>query len=82
MVLLSGGIDIALATAEEILKYAEGEFEKAVKTGDLVLYRNAVDKAFLSMIVVVNSSLILQHPFQHFSPSKPPLGLGIVSTIG
>jgi len=46
--LLSDSVDIALATAEE-------KFEKAVKTGDLVLYRNAVDKAFISMIAPVNS---------------------------
>lgn len=46
---------IEMATAEEILKYAEEEFEKAVKTGNAMLYRNAVDKAFLSMIAVVNS---------------------------
>ena len=50
-----GSVDTALATAEEILKYAEEEFEKAIKTGDVLLYRNAVDKASLSMIVVVNS---------------------------
>ncbi len=50
-----GSIDVALATAEEILKYAEEEFEKAIKTGDFMLYRNAVDKAFLSMVVAVNS---------------------------
>jgi len=52
---LSDSVDVALATAEEILKYAKEEFEKAVKTGDLVFYRNAVDKAFLSMILAVNS---------------------------
>jgi len=52
---LVGSIDVALATAEEILKYAEEEFEKAIKTGDFMLYRNAVDKAFLSMVVAVNS---------------------------
>ena len=50
-----GSVDTALATAEEILKYAEEEFEKAIKTGDVLLYRNAVDRAFLSMIVAVNS---------------------------
>jgi len=50
-----GNVDVALATAEEILKYAEEEFEKAIKTKDAMLYRNAVDKAFLSMIVAVNS---------------------------
>ena len=50
-----GSVDAALATAEEILEYAEEEFERAVKTRDAVLYRNAVDKAFLSLIVAVNS---------------------------
>jgi uncharacterized protein (UPF0332 family) len=53
--LSEANVDVALATAEEILKYAEEEFEKAIKTGDVMLYRNAVDKAFLSMIVAVNS---------------------------
>ncbi|MBS7612533.1 HEPN domain-containing protein [Candidatus Bathyarchaeota archaeon] len=48
-------IDVSLVTAEEVLKYAEEEFEKAVKTKDIVLYRDAVDKAFLSMVVAVNS---------------------------
>jgi len=48
-------VDVSLATVEEILRYAEEEFEKAVKTRDIMLYRNAVDKAFLSMIVAVNS---------------------------
>ena len=50
-------IDSGLASAEEILGYAENEFEKAIKTKDMLLYRNAVDKAFLSMIVAVNSYL-------------------------
>jgi len=50
-------IDSGLASAEEILGYAEEEFEKALKTKDMLLYRNAVDKAFLSMIVAVNSYL-------------------------
>ncbi|MEM3506939.1 MAG: hypothetical protein QXT31_04750 [Candidatus Bathyarchaeia archaeon] len=48
-------VDSALLTAEEILNYAEEEFEKAMKTNDMLLYRNAVDKAFLSMIIAVNS---------------------------
>jgi uncharacterized protein (UPF0332 family) len=42
-------------TAEEILKYAEEEFERAIKMRDMSLYRNSVDKAFLSMIIAVNS---------------------------
>lgn len=49
-----GGFDSSLATAEEILNYAEEEFEKSLITKDMLLYRNAVDKAFLSMIVAVN----------------------------
>jgi HEPN domain-containing protein len=48
-------VDSALLTAEEILNYAEEEFEKAMKTKDMLLYRNAVDKAFLSVIIAVNS---------------------------
>ncbi|MEM2168617.1 MAG: hypothetical protein QW186_02285 [Candidatus Bathyarchaeia archaeon] len=50
-----GSIDISLATAEEILSYTEEEFQRALKTGDMLLYRNAADKAFLSMVVAVNS---------------------------
>ncbi len=50
-----GVVDSSLVTAEEILNYAEEEFEKAMKTKDMLLYRNALDKAFLSMIVSVNS---------------------------
>ncbi|MEM0241402.1 MAG: hypothetical protein QXK88_07315 [Desulfurococcaceae archaeon] len=44
-----GSIDISLATAEEILSCAKEEFRRALKTGDVLLYRNTVDKAFLSM---------------------------------
>ncbi|MGQ9468735.1 MAG: PaREP1 family protein [Nitrososphaerales archaeon] len=49
------GLDSSLVTAEEILNYAEEEFEKALKIKDMLLYRNALDKAFLSMIVAVNA---------------------------
>jgi len=53
---LAGGCaDEFLLTAEEILNYAEEEFEKALKIKDILLYRNAADKAFLSMIIAVNS---------------------------
>ncbi len=48
-------LDSSLATAGEVLNYAREEFQKATKTKDMLLYRNAVDKAFLSMIVAVNS---------------------------
>lgn len=47
--------DASLATAEEILNYAEEKFEKAVKSNDILLYRNTSDKAFLSLVVAVNS---------------------------
>jgi len=53
--LVEGVVDSSLVTAEEILNYAEEEFEKAMKTNDMLLYRNALDKAFLSMIIAVNS---------------------------
>ena len=49
------GIDVALETAEEVLKYAEEEFEKAVRIRDMMLYRNAADKVFLSMVLAINS---------------------------
>lgn len=52
-------IDSSLVTAEEILKYAEQDFEKAIRTNDILLYRNAADKAFLSMIIAINSYLIM-----------------------
>lgn len=48
------GADASLSTAEEILRYAEEEFKKALKTGDIMLYRNAADKAFLSMVLAIN----------------------------
>ncbi|MEM1546177.1 MAG: PaREP1 family protein [Candidatus Methanomethylicia archaeon] len=47
--------DVLIATAEEVLKYAEEEFEKAIKLGDMLLYRNAADKVFLSIVIAVNS---------------------------
>lgn len=53
--MVEGVVDSSLVTAEEILNYAEEEFEKALKSNDMLLYRNALDKAFLSMIVAVNS---------------------------
>ncbi len=41
-------------TAREILGYAIEEFERAVKTRDVLLYRNAAIKAFLALIIVIN----------------------------
>lgn len=42
-------------TAREILGYAREEFEKAVRLGDMFLYRNAADKAFLALVVAINT---------------------------
>jgi len=53
--LVEGVVDSSLVTAEEILSYAEEEFERALRSKDMLLYRNSLDKAFLSMIVAVNS---------------------------
>jgi acyl-CoA reductase-like NAD-dependent aldehyde dehydrogenase len=41
--------------AKEILGYAKTELERALKTGDVLLYRNAADKAFLALVVAVNA---------------------------
>jgi secreted Zn-dependent insulinase-like peptidase len=41
--------------AREVLKYAVDEFRKAVKLGDLFLYRNAADKAFLALVIAVSA---------------------------
>ena len=41
--------------AREVLRYAVEELEKAVKLGDILLYRNAADKVFLALVIVVNA---------------------------
>ncbi len=41
-------------TAREILGYAMEELERAEKLRDVLLYRNAADKAFLALIVAIN----------------------------
>ena len=41
-------------TAREILGYAVEELERAEKLRDILLYRNAADKAFLALIVAIN----------------------------
>ena len=42
-------------TAREILNYAKNEFEKALRLNDTFLYRNAADKAFLALIIAINT---------------------------
>jgi len=41
-------------TAREILSYALEELDRAEKLRDILLYRNAADKAFLALIVAIN----------------------------
>jgi len=41
-------------SAREILTYALSELERALKTRDTMLYRNAADKAFLALVIAVN----------------------------
>ncbi len=46
---------MSFETAKEILSYAKEELEKALKLNDMFLYRNAADKAFLALIVAINT---------------------------
>jgi len=46
---------MSFETAREVLSYARAELEKALKLNDMFLYRNAADKAFLSLIIAVNT---------------------------
>jgi HEPN domain-containing protein len=41
--------------AREVLTYAKVELEKALKLGDVFLYRNAADKAFLALVIAINT---------------------------
>jgi secreted Zn-dependent insulinase-like peptidase len=41
--------------AREVLRYAVEELGKAVKLGDILLYRNAADKVFLALVIAVNA---------------------------
>jgi hypothetical protein len=38
--------------ARGVLRYAVEELEKAVKLGDILLYRNAADKVFLALVML------------------------------
>jgi hypothetical protein len=40
--------------AREVLNYAAEEFEKAIKLKDILLYRNAADKAFLALVIAIS----------------------------
>jgi secreted Zn-dependent insulinase-like peptidase len=41
--------------AREVLRGAVEELEKAVKLGDILLYRNAADKVFQALVIAVNA---------------------------
>ncbi|RFA95459.1 PaREP1 family protein [Pyrobaculum aerophilum] len=49
-----------LETAREILQYAVEELERALKTKDIFLYRNAADKAFLALVLTINAYIATQ----------------------
>lgn len=49
------GIKALVESAHEVLNYAIDELEKALKLKDMMLYRNAADKAFLALIMTINA---------------------------
>jgi hypothetical protein len=53
-------VDSMIALAEEVLGYAEEEFRRALETKDILLYRNAADKAFLALVIAVNGFIVLR----------------------
>ena len=57
-------------TAREILSYAYEELERAEKLRDILLYRNAADKAFLALIVAINEYVRLIKGFVPRSHSE------------
>lgn len=42
-------------SALEVLNYAKEELDKALRLKDMLLYRNAADKAFLALIIAINA---------------------------
>ncbi len=42
-------------SALEVLNYAKEELNKALRLKDMLLYRNAADKAFLALIIAINA---------------------------
>jgi len=55
-----GSVDSMIALAEEALGYAEEEFRRALEIKDILLYRNAADKAFLALVIAVNGFIVLR----------------------
>lgn len=58
---------MVLETAKEILGYSFEELEKVVRTNNMLLYRNADDKAFLALVVAVNDHI---YALKGFKPSS------------
>jgi hypothetical protein len=46
---------VSFELAKEILGYAKAELEKALKINDVLLYRDAADKAFLAFVAAINA---------------------------
>ncbi len=42
-------------SALEVLNYAKEELNKALRLKDMLLYRNAADKAFFALIIAINA---------------------------
>ncbi|WP_054856859.1 PaREP1 family protein [Vulcanisaeta sp. JCM 16159] len=51
----SNALNAMFMSALEILNYAKEELDKALKLKDMLLYRNAADKAFLALIIAINA---------------------------
>jgi len=56
--------------AREVLRYAVEELEKAVKLGDIFLYRNAADKVFLALVIAVNAYIAAVEGVEPMSHSE------------
>lgn len=52
------GAGALLEAAREVLSYAVEELDRALKLGDVFLYRNAADKAFLALVLAVNALVL------------------------
>ncbi len=66
-------------TAREILGYAMEELERAEKLRDMLLYRNAADKAFLALIIAINEYI---HAVKGITPKNHSERRRILREIG
>ncbi|ADN50810.1 PaREP1 family protein [Vulcanisaeta distributa] len=51
----SNALSAMFMSALEVLNYAKEELDKALRLKDMLLYRNAADKAFLALIIAINA---------------------------